>query len=91
MRRGPAIRRAGLAAVCAAPPSRPPARAGGPILRAARLGRILTAAVTDRFIGVTGGSGSAADGGGDANRTRGLSAGGFDRRWRSILCQKNFR
>jgi hypothetical protein len=53
----------------------------------------LTAAVTDRFIGVAGGSGSAADGdgGGDANRTRGLSAGGFDRRLRSILCQKNFR
>jgi hypothetical protein len=63
-------------------------------LRAARLGRSFTAAVTDRFIGVTGGvTGSAADsgGGGDANRTRGLSAGGFDRRWRSILCQKNFR
>jgi hypothetical protein len=62
-------------------------------LRAARLGRSLAAAVTDRFIGVTGGSSSAADsdGGGDSNWTRGLSAGGFDRRWRSILCQKNFR
>ncbi len=70
MRRGPAIRRAGLAAVCAAPPpSRPHARVGVPILRAARLGRSLAAAVTDRFIGVTGGSSSAADsdGGGDSN------------------------
>jgi len=98
MRRGAAILRAGLTAVKATPLGRP--RTGVSVLRAVRLvgsDRIFTAAVTDRFIGVTGGSGSAAEGGGDSNRTRGLtsrwglSRAGLDRRWRSILCQKNCR
>ena len=89
MRRGAAIRRAGLTAAETAAPIRP----RGPLVGVAprpirRIGRPagdliaerdFTAAGTDRFMGVNGGSRNAvaADdvGGGDSNRTRGLEAG----------------